>query len=90
MKQVDFLRYSDILKALGHPVRLKIVVGLMLGDGCNVNTIVENLELPQSTVSQHLSILKNKKIITYKKNGVKTCYYVVNELTLTIIKELMK
>ena len=90
MRQIDFEKDSDLLKALGHPVRLKIVIGLMTGDECNVNTIVENLKLPQSTVSQHLSILKNKGIITFRKEGVRTCYHVSNDLVREIVKLLGK
>ncbi len=73
------------LKALGHPVRLKIVKGL-LKDGCNVNKIVEGLGLPQSTVSQHLTILKNAGIIKGVRSGVRICYKVVDGFTINILK----
>ncbi len=79
---------SAVLKALGHPARLKIVVELSKGNGCNVNDIADNMELPQSTVSQHLSILKSHNIITPEKNGVKTCYKVTDSRVLQIISIL--
>ncbi|MCD6459139.1 helix-turn-helix transcriptional regulator [bacterium] len=90
MREIDYGRDSDLLKALGHPVRLKIVAGLMSGHECNVTTMVENLKLPQSTVSQHLSILKNNGIIAFRKEGVKTCYRVVNQYARAIINELTR
>lgn len=80
--------YSKIFKALGHPVRLELVEGLMKGNCC-VNNMVKKLDLPQSTVSQHLSILKNAGIIKPHKDGVITCYCVENDLVKKIF-ELMK
>ncbi len=88
-KELDYGKFSELFKALGHPVRLHIVCGLMCGDGCNVNKIVENLQLPQSTVSQHLAILRNHGIIDFKKDGVKTCYRVTDQKVMDII-ELIK
>ncbi len=85
---IDYEKESGILKVLGHPVRLKMVVELSKGTGCNVNEIVANLGVPQSTVSQHLGILKNQGIITSRKEGVKTCYSVVNRKVLKIISIL--
>ncbi len=84
-KKINFDKESDILKALGHPVRLRMVCGLMREDECNVNKMVEELNLPQSTVSQHLGILKSRGIIEPRKEGVKTCYKVVDERVKEII-----
>jgi DNA-binding transcriptional ArsR family regulator len=82
----DRYEYAGILlKALGHPVRLKIVEGLTK-DECNVSHIVECLHIPQATVSQHLSILKNAGIIEGERKGTQICYKVINER----VKELIK
>lgn len=89
-KIIKFEKESEILKALGHPVRLKMVFGLIDNNECNVNEIVEGLKLPQSTISQHLSILKSRGIIVSRKEGVKTCYKVVNEKVLEIVEVLKK
>jgi DNA-binding transcriptional ArsR family regulator len=86
---MDYQKYSELLKAVAHPVRLRIVEGLMANE-CNVGHIVKKLRLPQSTVSQHLSILKNKGIIVPRKEGVKTCYIVVDKKIKLIIKILQK
>jgi DNA-binding transcriptional ArsR family regulator len=80
---------SALLKALAHPVRLKIVEGLMDHE-CNVNKIVASLKLPQSTVSQHLGILKSQKIVSVRKDGVKTCYRVVDGKVRGLLKILQK
>lgn len=80
--------YAEIFKALAHPLRLKIVCGLMTKDECNVSLMVEKLGVPQSTVSQHLNILKNAKIITGYKKGTQICYKITDEITKKIINAL--
>jgi ArsR family transcriptional regulator, arsenate/arsenite/antimonite-responsive transcriptional repressor len=89
-ESINFKHDSDILKALGHPIRLKMVCGLIDNYECNVNKMVEELELPQSTVSQHLAILKNKGIIAFRKEGVKACYKVIDKKVLEIVELLKK
>lgn len=74
-KEQDYDRESEILKVLGHPIRLKIVAGLM-SQSCNVKKIWECLSLPQATVSQHLALLKNKDIISGRREGVEVFYQV--------------
>ncbi|HET6419488.1 MAG TPA: metalloregulator ArsR/SmtB family transcription factor [Geobacteraceae bacterium] len=76
---------SEILKVLGHPVRLKIVAGLCSQE-CNVKYIWECLGLPQATVSQHLALLKNKGIISGKRDGVEVHYSVIHPLAKKIIE----
>ena len=83
-KNRDYTEESEILKVLGHPVRLKIVAGLCSKE-CNVKYIWECLGLPQATVSQHLALLKNKGIIEGKRDGVEVHYSVVHPLAKKII-----
>ncbi|MDP8266199.1 MAG: metalloregulator ArsR/SmtB family transcription factor [Candidatus Aceula meridiana] len=75
---MNYKKKSEMLKALGHPVRLRMVEGLLRHE-CNVSKIVKNLKLPQSTVSQHLGILKNAGVLVPQKQGVETCYRVVDQ-----------
>ncbi len=86
-KSMSFDREAEILKVLGHPVRLKIVAGLM-SESCNVKKIWECLELPQATVSQHLALLKNKGIIEGRRDGVEVFYKVVNDNAKSIVGSL--
>ena len=85
---VNYEKISETLKALAHPVRLKIVVGL-LKDECNVAKIQKVLRLPQSTISQHLRILKNAGIVKGRKEGNKTCYRVI-DVRLKKFMEIIK
>ncbi|CAG0977613.1 helix-turn-helix transcriptional regulator [Geobacter sp.] len=83
----NFSEEAEILKVLGHPVRLKIVAGLCTRE-CNVKHIWECLGLPQATVSQHLALLKNKGIIEGKREGVEVHYSVVHPLAKKLIDVL--
>ena len=75
---------AEVLKILGHPIRLKIVAGLCTQE-CNVKHIWECLGLPQATVSQHLALLKNKGIIVGKREGVEVHYSVTHPLAKKLI-----
>ncbi len=84
---MDYEKKSELLKTLGHPVRLQMVEGLMSNE-CNVNKIMNVLNIPQSTASQHLSKLKNVGILVARKEGVRTCYKVADQKTREIINIL--
>ncbi|MCD4779961.1 MAG: metalloregulator ArsR/SmtB family transcription factor [Candidatus Omnitrophica bacterium] len=90
MVKMDYDKDSEILKALGHSIRLKMVEGLMNGNECNVNKIVDNLQIPQSTVSQHLKVLKTSGIIACRKEGVRTCYRVIDKRVMNIMEILKR
>lgn len=62
----------------------------LLDGGCNVTTIQECLNLPQSTVSQHLSKLKAAGIIKGERNGLEICYKVVDQDIINVINILLK
>ncbi|MFY9176542.1 MAG: metalloregulator ArsR/SmtB family transcription factor [Caldicoprobacterales bacterium] len=85
----DYERKAEILKVLGHPVRLCIVNGLITKE-CNVSGIQDCLKLPQSTISQHLSILKAHGIIKGKRNGLEITYSVVDEDVIRLVKAFLE
>lgn len=78
---------GEIFKALGHPDRLKIIIGLIKNE-CNVGEIQRELGLPQSTISQHLRILKSRKIIKERKKGTQRCYRVIDKRVTKILRIL--
>lgn len=83
-KSRQFTDEAEILKVLGHPIRLKIVAGLCARE-CNVKHIWECLGLPQATVSQHLALLKNKGVIAGARDGVEVHYSVVHPLAKKLV-----
>ena len=66
------------LKAIAHPLRFKIISGLMLKKECNVKLMSEKLKTTQPTVSQHLTVLKNAGVITGTRRGNQICYSITN------------
>ena len=80
-----FEQMSMMLKTLAHPTRLQIIAGLLKNE-CNVSQIQRSLDLPQSTISQHLKVLKSGGLIEGRREGTKVCYKVVNKRA----KEIMK
>ncbi len=64
------------MKALAHPARLTIVRALMAADRCSCGDIVRSLPLEQSTVSQHLKVLREAGLIRGEIEGPRSCYWV--------------
>lgn len=77
---------AKIFKALGHPTRIKIIELLRKTDSCICGQIVEIFPYSQSTISQHLKLLKDSGIVCGTVEGPKTCYCINKEL-LERIKE---
>ena len=85
MNKPDYEHISESLKVIGHPVRLKMLRGI-LKDECNVAQIQKKLGLPQSTISQHLGILRNRGILEARREGTKRCYKVIDDMVIKILK----
>jgi DNA-binding transcriptional ArsR family regulator len=81
--------WADVLKTLGHPIRLKIVETLLGKEQC-VSSIWNMLELPQSTVSQHLSVLRSKGIVEHERCGAKVKYFIKNKKIEELVRLLKK
>lgn len=75
-EQVDAAELANLCKALAHPARIKILKHLLNENRCVCGRIVEVLPLAQSTVSQHLKILKEVGLVEGEVEGPKTCYCV--------------
>ncbi len=65
---------AALAKALGHPARVKIVRLLLRQDACICGDIVDELPLAQSTVSQHLKVLKEAGLVRGDVDGPRVCY----------------
>ncbi len=90
IKKKEFSKEAEIFKALGHPIRLKIVYGLLRVGGCNVKNMQECLGLHQATVSQHLIHLKSRGIISSHRQGLEMVYSVTSVWAKCIIDNMEK
>ena len=88
VSQDDIDRASRSIKAMSHPLRLKILC--ILGDSeFSVQDIVDTVGTSQSNISQHLGILKDKGVLTTRKEANKVFYRVSDERTLKLL-EMMR
>lgn len=67
----ELARYA---KALGHPARVKILRFLLEREECMAGEIAGELPLAQSTVSQHLKVLREAGLIHGEVDGPRICY----------------
>ncbi|MFA9371741.1 MAG: ArsR/SmtB family transcription factor [Labilibaculum antarcticum] len=66
---------ANMLKAIAHPMRIAILGYLEDGKKLTVTEIHELLKIEQSTTSHHLGILKDKGVLSSKREGKNTYYY---------------
>ena len=83
-REEDILRASRSLKAMSHPLRLKILCTLR-DQEVSVQEIVDFVGTSQSNISQHLAILRDKGILSSRKDANKVFYRVGDTRTLRLI-----
>ncbi len=80
----DIDRASRALKAMSHPLRLKILCTLGEQE-ISVQDIVENVGTSQSNISQHLAILRDKDILSTRKDANRVYYKIGDPRLLQLI-----
>ena len=65
---------ADVMRALGHPVRLSILRILANQSDCCCTDVTECLPLAQSTVSQHIKVLLDAGLVERIAKGTRNCY----------------
>ena len=83
----DITLTADALKAMGHPLRWKILCTLGEKE-MSVGEIVEKIGTSQSNVSQHLDQLRNKNIVKSRRDANRIYYRVRNEQLLDLISTM--
>ena len=73
-------RMADLAKAFAHPARVAILQLLIARKACVCGDLVDELELAQATVSQHLKELKRIGIIQGEINPPRVCYCINPEV----------
>lgn len=76
---------ANMLKAIAHPLRISIVGCLEDGEKHNVTEIYTKLGIEQSTASHHLGILKDKGVLSSKREGKNTWYFLKHENLRTVL-----
>ncbi len=83
-REEDIDRASRSLKAMSHPLRLKILCTLR-DQEVSVQDIVDSVGTSQSNISQHLAILRDKGILASRKDANRVFYRVGDARTLRLI-----
>ncbi|GBE34688.1 putative HTH-type transcriptional regulator/MT0088 [bacterium BMS3Bbin06] len=80
---------AELLKVIAHPARIRILEELTKGVKC-VSDFEEFLEISQPNISQHLTLLRNHRIIDYYMDGRLRCYFLVDSIIPDILEILKK
>ena len=79
--QISDNELSNALRALAHPARLNIlrVIAQKCNESCCCTDVTNCFDLAQSTVSQHIKVLLDAKMIKKKPQGTRNCYTVCQQ-----------
>ena len=83
------LEKAELLKVLGHPERLAIVFLTIKREMC-VKDLVEILGISQPKVSQHVGLMKELGILSFRKEGTKVLYRTSNEAVRALMNILFE
>ena len=81
-------QFARLAWAMAHPARVRIVRLLLTRKSCVCGEIVDEMPLAQSTVSQHLKILKESGLVQGEIDGPRVCYCIDKE-QLKLLKRLV-
>jgi len=92
----DSKKVAEILRALGHPIRIEIIrfLNSKKNKKISVKQIHENLGLTQVEASRHLIVLKNADVLDFSKEGTNSYYFInnkdffVNAFALFLVKNV--
>ncbi len=82
-------KQAELLKVIGHPVRIRILAELTKGVKC-VSDFEEFLEISQPNISQHLTLLRNHGLIDYYMDGRLRCYYLLDPIVPDLLEVLSR
>ena len=75
---------SDLFKIFGDPTRIRILYLLKGGEQC-VNDIASELSMSQSSISHQLRILKQNRLVKFRRDGKTICYSLADDHVVTIL-----
>jgi len=83
---MDWESQAQVLRAMAHPVRLRILETLCEGPLC-VNDLNAFVTIPQPQLSQHMTALRKAELIACHTNGPLRCYYILKP---TLVRKLVR
>lgn len=89
LQQSTVEKAAGIMRAIAHPLRIKILSYLDKNKSTHVNKLFSALNTEQSIISQHLKILRNANLVSTKREG-KFIFYSVNYKTIQHINGVLE
>jgi len=83
-KDEHILQASLAMKSIAHPLRLKILC-VLAGNELSVQEIVDSVGTSQSNISQHLAILRDKGVLSTRKDANRVFYRIGDPRTLKLV-----
>jgi DNA-binding transcriptional ArsR family regulator len=80
---------AAMMKACGHPLRLKILCAIQLGEETCVSELWNCLDQSQPVVSQHLAVLKRRKIVSSAVQGNKRVYTICDPFIRALVEAMV-
>jgi DNA-binding transcriptional ArsR family regulator len=87
--QERFFKAARLFKSLAHPLRLAITCGLR-GRPCTQTYMSEVLGIPQSTVAQHLKVLRSEGIVKCERNGLEVVFSLADPVVPQMLDTLCR
>ncbi|NIM18738.1 MAG: metalloregulator ArsR/SmtB family transcription factor [Candidatus Latescibacteria bacterium] len=87
--QEQFFKAARLLKSLAHPLRLAIACGLR-NQPCTQTYMADVLEIPQSTVAQHLKVLRSEGIVKCERRGLEVIFSLADPCVPMILDTLCR
>lgn len=81
----DYEGLAAIFKALGHPIRLKVLAKTISGEFC-VQDLGDHLDRSQPNISQHLAVLRERGLVIPERRGKKVCYRPADDRIAELIR----
>ena len=78
------LLHAHVCQALGDPTRLQILYALN-EEPQRVTTLAESLGTPQSTISRHLAVLRQRSLVTSERNGMAVVYTLADSRLIDVL-----
>ncbi|MDY3973817.1 helix-turn-helix transcriptional regulator [uncultured Veillonella sp.] len=82
-EQVDVQQLAELFKVLGDPTRIRIVRHLLNKEMC-VSEIADTMGMGQSAISHQLRVLRQARLVTFRKEG-KTAWYSLNDEHVVVL-----
>ncbi len=83
-------RAAVMLKAMAHPIRMAIVDMIVREKQLSVTEIYEKLKIEQAVASQHLAILKDKEVLTMRREGKNCIYFIAKPMLKQLIDTIIQ